>query len=192
MSDLPVSPMESIYEDTLPGIGPRTHAALPEPTDSDTLPRFPLQSDTDPAALRQVSSTGRLSSTALRRTSSSEEVLEPERAEDDLDFDRPAPDRRGDARHQLMADVLIMAIDRGVEPFWATTEDLGQGGLLIHSSRLLVEGASLILEVHPYLGERFRARAVVVHRVEGVGIGCRFTHMTSRARRELLRLLEGR
>jgi hypothetical protein len=93
----------------------------------------------------------------------------------------PGTGHRRDHRYQLAADVLVVPLGSSrSRPFWATTEDLSRRGALINASRLLPEHLPVMLEIHARGRQPMRIKAIVVHRIEDVGFGCRFVAMTAR------------
>jgi len=102
----------------------------------------------------------------------------------------------------LSSNVMVIPLDGMQEPFWATTEDICPNGIFVSARRGVSIDTPVLLKLVPHgttgatavaaaVGE-LRLRASVVHRIEGVGFGCRFEHLTPATSSALSRLLAAR
>jgi|GEM_PF-6073510 hypothetical protein len=99
-------------------------------------------------------------------------------------------ERRRRSRHKVWVDVVVIPPEDVGEPFWATSEDICFDGLLVSARKLLPAQTPLSLLICNHYTPTIRVDAVVVHRVRGVGMGCRFGTMSKSARRHLYQLLQ--
>ena len=73
------------------------------------------------------------------------------------------------------------------QPIWGKTEEIAHGGLVICADEIPPLGAEVKLCLYTAHGE-IVLTAVVVHRLNGIGFGCRFVSLDER-QRVALRLL---
>ena len=99
-------------------------------------------------------------------------------------------ERRRRSRHKVWVDVVVIPPDDVGEAFWATSEDICFDGLLVSARKLLPAETPLSLLICNHHTPTIRVEATVVHRLRGVGMGCRFTAMSESARGHLYQLLQ--
>jgi hypothetical protein len=92
-------------------------------------------------------------------------------------------------REKIRARVLVAPANDGVEPFWATAEDLSVSGMFVNSVRPVQVDDHLALVIAPESGARLGLGAVVVHVLPGAGFGCKFDEVTARTRSLLAQLI---
>jgi hypothetical protein len=85
---------------------------------------------------------------------------------------------------------MIIPADGLSEPFWAKAEDLCTRGVFISArEQLRIDEVVLLKIVARGTAQPMRVKARVVHRIAGVGFGCRFVEMTPRTSRALSNLV---
>ncbi|MCC6752250.1 MAG: PilZ domain-containing protein [Deltaproteobacteria bacterium] len=97
--------------------------------------------------------------------------------------------RRLTPRYKMPADVLVVPMAASLEPFWATTEDVGHRGVFVLAARRPPIDALVMLKLVTQNGPPLRIKSRVVHAVEGVGFGCQFLEVTPEVAAAISRLV---
>ena len=105
---------------------------------------------------------------------------------------QPSPPGRGSrrrfSRFPITARVMVIPLDSGGESFWSTSRDMGGGGVFICARAAIAPRRELLLKiVHRKI--TLCVKAEVVHRIGGVGFGCRFVDVSPAASTSIGRLL---
>lgn len=74
------------------------------------------------------------------------------------------------------ARVLCRSQDRTLPPFWGVTEDICRRGLVVNAEYTPPMDSLVQLRLFTAHGELILI-ARVVHKLEGIGFGCRFLHL---------------
>ena len=83
--------------------------------------------------------------------------------------------RRQLPRRELDARAHVLPLDGRLRRFWCVAENLSHSGIFLRTRRALPLGSLVVMRLHLGQGAAlWKVTGEVIHRVRGVGIGCRF------------------
>ena len=93
-------------------------------------------------------------------------------------------DRRTLERFKLHTEIFIQPLDGCHSARWVMSEDLSHKGIFIRSRSGYPLDTLISLKIHTLHG-CISLTGQVVHRINGVGFGCRFLNLSTRSRADL-------
>ncbi len=83
--------------------------------------------------------------------------------------------RRSLPRRNLDARAHVLPLDGRLKRFWCVAENLSHNGVFLRTRRALPLGSLVVMRLHVGQGAAlWKVTGEVMHRIRGVGIGCRF------------------
>ncbi len=83
--------------------------------------------------------------------------------------------RRQLPRRNLDARAHVLPLDGRLKRFWCVAENLSHNGVFLQTRRVLPLGSLVVMRLHMGQGAAlWKVIGEVMHRIRGVGIGCRF------------------